>query len=104
MSHVIAVDLNVSNLEELQQQHAEKLFLVAGDVSQSSTSARAVETAMDKAGRINTLILNAAIVKPIGPFPKLAIADWKKAFDINFFALIDMVSGLANALLLGSSS
>ncbi|KIW87268.1 uncharacterized protein Z519_12171 [Cladophialophora bantiana CBS 173.52] len=91
VSHVVAVDLNVENLEKLRQDHAQKLFLVSGDVSQSSTSALAVQTALDKAGRINTLILNAAIVKPIGPFPQLALADWKKAFDVNFFALIDMI-------------
>ncbi|EXJ53327.1 uncharacterized protein A1O5_13449 [Cladophialophora psammophila CBS 110553] len=91
VSHVVAVDLNVEKLEKLRHDHAQKLFLVSGDVSQSSTSAQAVQTALDKAGRINTLILNAAIVKPIGPFPQLALADWKKAFDVNFFALIDMI-------------
>lgn len=50
-----------------------------------------MEAAIKYGGHINSLILNAAIVKPIGPFPTLAIDDWKKTFDVNFFALLDMV-------------
>ncbi|KIW36785.1 uncharacterized protein PV06_11071 [Exophiala oligosperma] len=78
VAHIVAVDLNLKKLERLSKENPQRLFLVLGDVSQSSTSAKAVETATQQAGRVNSLMLNAAIVKRTGPFPTLTVADWRK--------------------------
>jgi NADP-dependent 3-hydroxy acid dehydrogenase YdfG len=91
MSHVVGVDLNTTKLEQLHSSFPHELSYLAGDVSQSSTSAAAVQMALQKGGRVDSLILNAANIHPMGPFAKLELKAWKKAFDVNFFALIDMV-------------
>ncbi|KIW19439.1 hypothetical protein PV08_00011 [Exophiala spinifera] len=91
VSHVVAVDLNIDKLKAIQKEHPEKVSLVTGDVSKTSTSIEAVETAVKQGGHLNSLILNAAMVRPTGYLPKLVVNDWRKAFDVNFFSQLDMM-------------
>lgn len=91
VSCVVAVDLSVGNLKPLLEKHQGRLYLVAGDVAESSTNLKAVEMAVQHGGHINALILNAAIITPIGSVSKTPVNEWKKAFDVNFFALLHMV-------------
>lgn len=95
VAHVVAVDTDDKLLKEFQEQHAERLHIVVGDVSHSTTNERAVQTALQHGGRIDSLVLNAATVDPIGTLPGGALADWKKLFDVNFFATLEMVSSMS---------
>lgn len=91
VSCVVAVDLNLGKLESLREKYQDRLRLVAGDVAESSTNLKAVEVAVQHGGHIHALVLNAAIISPIGPLPRTPVSEWKKAFDVNFFALLHMV-------------
>ncbi|CAG1969201.1 unnamed protein product [Fusarium graminearum] len=92
VSHVVAVDLDTEKLRALKASYPDKLHLVKGDVSQESTNVEAVETAIRQGKRLTSLILNAATFKPLGPFPRLSLVHWKRAYDINFFSIVHMVS------------
>ena len=92
VAHIVAVDLQTRQLETLEKDSAGRLHILQGDVTQNKTNERAVQLAVEKGGQVNSIILNAAVVRPIGPLAKLALDDWKKTFDVNFFSSIDLVS------------
>lgn len=92
VSHVVGVDLKVEKLEVLRQKHQVRLHVVAGDISQQSTNAQAVELAVQHGKHLNAIILNAGVNSLVGPLPTLSVDGWKHTFDVNFFALLHMAS------------
>ncbi|KEF51202.1 uncharacterized protein A1O9_12705 [Exophiala aquamarina CBS 119918] len=88
---IFAVDVLSENLEELQKSQP-RLEIVLGDVSQRSTSEKLLERIHARDCRLETLILNAGVLKPIGPIVEVDVDQFKRLFDINFFALIYTVS------------
>ncbi|KIV90519.1 hypothetical protein PV10_07816 [Exophiala mesophila] len=91
VAHIVAVDLQTRQLEILEKDSAGRLHILQGDVTQNKTNEHAVQLAVEKGGQINSIILNAAVVRPIGPLATLALDDWKKTFDVNFFSSIDLI-------------
>ena len=95
ISHIFAVDLVVEALELLQAEASGKLTVMQGDISPDSgmeMNRKLVEAAVERFGRINAILLNAAMVKPLGRINQTPLKDWKCAWDVTFFASIDMVS------------
>jgi NAD(P)-dependent dehydrogenase (short-subunit alcohol dehydrogenase family) len=92
LSLVIGVDIDTAALERLLPSHQDRLVTVQGDVSDRSTSERAVQTAIQRTSRLDSVILNAAILKPIGRVADSSTDAWKKLFDINFFGPLHTVS------------
>lgn len=88
---IVGIDLIIENLKPFQKDHPDRLELITGDVSERLTSERAVNLAIQKAGKIDTLILNAGIARPIGPINGTDIQDWKHNFDVNFFGMLHTV-------------
>lgn len=88
---IVGIDLVIENLKPFHKDHPDRLELITGDVSERLTSERAVNLAVQKAGKIDTLILNAGIAQPIGPINSTDIQDWKHNFDVNFFAMLHTV-------------
>lgn len=89
---VVGVDIVGHRLEKLQLSAPEKLEIIIGDVAQRSTSEKAVQVALDRTGRIDTLILNAGILRPVGAIATTPVEQWKSLFDVNFFSLLHTVS------------
>jgi 3-oxoacyl-[acyl-carrier protein] reductase len=68
---------------ELQAAGADASF-VAGDVADPTTSDAIAETARDRYGRIDVLVLNAGIGRPgVGPFWTVPIEDFDELFATN---------------------
>lgn len=67
------------------------MAVVVGDVSQPETSARAVETAVARFGAVNSLILNAGVLAPVDTVANANVDEWRRLFDINFFAVVDLI-------------
>jgi NADP-dependent 3-hydroxy acid dehydrogenase YdfG len=91
-SLVIGVDINTIELEILLEPYPDRLAVVQGDVSDRSVDQKAVETAINRRGKLDCIILNAGILRPVGPSAATAVAEWKQLFDVNFFALVHAVS------------
>ncbi|TVY64743.1 putative oxidoreductase [Fusarium oxysporum f. sp. cubense] len=91
VTHVLVIDINVSNLAPLAQQYPRKLHIVCGNVTKQSDSLKAVNTLIEKAGSISDLILNAGTFKPVVQLPTITIEAWKATFDVNFFSIVHMV-------------
>jgi NADP-dependent 3-hydroxy acid dehydrogenase YdfG len=90
-ARVVGVDLSTARLSDLKARYDAQLEIVTGDVGERSTSAQAVEIATTKFGRLDSIILNAAILAPVGPAADTDVEGWRKLFDVNFFALLHTV-------------
>lgn len=65
---------------------------MVGDVADSATSAEAIAVALQKYGQINSLVANAGVLDPVDSVAKADVAKWKVLFDINLFAVVELVS------------
>lgn len=97
-SLIVAVDLIATNLEPLCTKSGGRLEIIIGDVSDRSTSERAVERVISLRGQLDTIILNAGILRPAGPLVQTKVDDWKRLFDVNFFSLVHTVRQPAGKL------
>ena len=71
---------------------------VAGDVSDQQVCQRMVDVALQRWGRIDAVINNAAVIEPIGVFSAIDIEQWRRALEINLLAPL-MLARLAAASL-----
>ena len=93
----MGIDIQVSQLEALIPSSNGKLIVVPGSIPDRSTSEQAITAAVEARGRLDTIILNAGVLKPVGRLADTDIDDWKKLFDVNFFGLLHTVSPVAHA-------
>ncbi|KAH6714899.1 hypothetical protein BKA61DRAFT_481022 [Leptodontidium sp. MPI-SDFR-AT-0119] len=88
---VVGIDISTSELEPLLESHSNRLSIVKGNISSRPTSERAITEALDRGRKLDSIILNAAILKPIGPAAETSVDDWKRLFDIKFFGLLHTI-------------
>ncbi|KAJ8658326.1 hypothetical protein O0I10_006009 [Lichtheimia ornata] len=95
-ARVVAVARNADLLNQLKQEVADKgkqdnLLLVAGDVTDSKVVDKIVDDAVSKWGQIDSVVANAGVIEPIATVATGSIEEWKRAYDINFFSIIELV-------------
>lgn len=88
---LIAVDLCTEKLQDLQREYASSLVVISGDISKREVSEEAVNAAVSNFNHIDSIILNAGILSPVGPVSETKIEDWKRLYDVNLFALLHTV-------------
>src|SRR5947208_3548382 len=77
------------NAEELQAAALElsaigpEVLAVPADVSDNAQVQRLVAAALERFGRIDILVNNAAVCGPIGPTWENDVDDWQKTLTIN---------------------
>ncbi|KAF9818305.1 hypothetical protein IEO21_02820 [Rhodonia placenta] len=90
-ANVIALSrTETPELADLRNAHQNALIVVKGDVTDETVVSEAVTTALKAFQHIDSLILNAGILDPLGRVdaPDIPLAAWKSHFDVNFFSLI----------------
>lgn len=90
-NRVVAVARSGDKLNQLQQEFPGRLIAIAGDVNNSETSQRAVKAAVEEYGQLDSVVANAGILHPVDTVADAKVDEWKKAFDINFFAVVDLL-------------
>lgn len=91
-ANIVAIARSKDDLDLLVKKYGlDRVGIVVGDVSETSTSKSAVDLAIKKFGSINSVILNAGVLSPVNPIAKAEIEKWKTLFDINFFAPLDLI-------------
>lgn len=74
---------------ELSEKFPErKVFAQPCDVSNESEVSELFSEALNKLGRIHSLILNAGVYGPMGAFETLDLAEWRRAMDINLYGVL----------------
>ncbi|ODQ67760.1 NAD(P)-binding protein [Nadsonia fulvescens var. elongata DSM 6958] len=89
---VIAIARSGAALEENASSSPDNFFPIVGDVTDPAVIRKAVDFAIEKFGRVDSLILNAGVLEPVKKIADADVNEWKKCFDINFFSVVDAVS------------
>lgn len=96
-AHVIAVARTVGGLEELDdeiQAAGGSATLVPLDLTDGEAIDRLGKSIFDRWGRLDGLIINAAMLGPISPLPHISSDDFAKVMDINVTASFRLVRSL----------
>lgn len=84
---------NPAELETARAQMASSfperiIFAQACDVSDEQQVNTLVREAINKFGKLDVLILNAGVYGPMGLTEDVALAEWRRAIDINLFGIL----------------
>ena len=66
--------------------------MLAGDMADFKLTQRAVEIAIERWGRIDGVVVNHGTLDPVKKVADADVDEWRKAFDINVFSGIKLVS------------
>lgn len=84
----------VANARTIGNENDPAILAVEGDIARQETAARIVEAAVERFGRVDTLVNNAGIFIP-KPFIEYTAADFAKMVGVNlagFFHLTQLVA------------
>lgn len=81
---VAGLDVDRSNLTPMAEAHPETVAAIACDVTADGDVEAAVEAVLDRWGRIDVLVNNAAIFE-FGLFADRSIEATRREFEVNFF-------------------
>ena len=90
-ANVIIIDYNADTLKqtEIEIDRITNNFLsIVCDVSDNSSVIESVEKSIDRFGKIDILVNNAALWRDSSPFYDTDIDVWKKYFDINVMGTV----------------
>jgi NAD(P)-dependent dehydrogenase (short-subunit alcohol dehydrogenase family) len=79
------VDLPGSGLKRAFPPRSRNVALIEGDVREEATIARAVETSVERFGRLDAVVSNAGIMIR-KPLHRLTLAEWHRVIDTNLTA------------------
>lgn len=80
---VIAVDLNEAALESLREDNdAERLLTVVGNVADPELAQRTVDEAVAKFGAVHGLVNNAGITR-VAMIEKMTLEQWQQVIDVH---------------------
>lgn len=75
--------------EEIEQ-HGRKALLLPGDVTNPEFCKRAVEKVVERFGRLDLLVNNAAYQQHRGSLPEISLEQWEHTFRTNIFGYFYM--------------
>ncbi len=104
---VCLVDLDGVHAEETLRMIADDggdAVVIEGDVADAGDCARIVGEALDKYGRLDILVNNAAIVGPTGPVHTLEEEDWNRVLSINLTGVMLMTKHALPSLMDGGGA
>ena len=83
---LILASRTASPLESLAKTAPDRVFYHTGDLSDPSTIKSAIDLAITKFGRLDSLVLNHGILGNVAKIADLEILDWQTCFTTNFFS------------------
>lgn len=66
-------------------------LVVAGDIAETETARRMVESARQRFGRVDSVIHNAAIIEPIAPIAEAESDAWMRHFQVNVIGGVNLI-------------
>ncbi|KAK2732963.1 hypothetical protein FQN57_002332 [Myotisia sp. PD_48] len=89
--NVVAVARNGGPLQELKNKYGNLVEILPGDATDTPTAREAVALALKSYGRLDGLILNHGVLEPVTRLEQTDVEQWKKAYDVNLFSLVEFV-------------
>jgi len=103
---VIAVDRDPGGVEPFDEPDPRRILTIAADITDSNSIAAARDAALDRFGRVDVVISNAALrqrslFEPTGLSTVLAAsdADWRAMFEVNVLGTLTVIRRFAPLLI-----
>lgn len=96
--YVVVVARTIDPLEALRVEHPHNVIPFQGDVANFAVAKKVVGLVLNKWGRIDGIVINHATAEPISTVAESDAEEWRRAFDINFFSAVAIVSYIFCAL------
>ncbi|KAF1814774.1 short-chain dehydrogenase/reductase [Eremomyces bilateralis CBS 781.70] len=77
---------------------ADRVRIVAGDLSDPSVAQKAVDVAIAAWKRVDGLVVNHGVLDPIKRVGEAEVGEWRAAFEVNFFSAVGMIQAALPAL------
>jgi NAD(P)-dependent dehydrogenase (short-subunit alcohol dehydrogenase family) len=106
-ARVCLLDVDATRGEEtlaIIREEGGEAFVAAADVTDGAGCAAAVDSVVQRYGRLDILVNNAAVVGPTGPVRTLAQDDWERVMRINLTGVMLMSKHALPALADGGGS
>lgn len=87
---VTGIARSESALKGLKDEFGDKFSYVVGDVTDKNAINSLIQEALNKAGRIDSVVANAGVLEPVQNVQKADVDGWRKLFDINFFSVLTL--------------
>lgn len=84
---VVGLDIASENLQELQDEHPERVRFYECDVALDDHVETAIQAIFDEWGHVDILVNNAAVLD-FGFFEDQSLADTKRTFEVNYFGYL----------------
>lgn len=84
-------------LQNFSVEHGFQIEVIDLDVTGEKSLTNGVQTVIDRAGRIDTLINNAGIWEP-GVLEAFTMAQWQEVFDVNVFGSVRVARAVLPAM------
>ena len=81
-------ELNATRDELARQFPAPKILARSCDVSDEAQVKALAAFVLHELGSLQALVLNAGVYGPMGPTESVALAEWKRAIEINLFGVL----------------
>lgn len=78
----------------LAETYGLRIFGIKADMASQMDRQNLLTQTRSKFGRIDILVNNAAMVGRTVPATELTIEEWRELFEINFFAAVELCSGV----------
>ena len=88
---LVLADLNLEKLQALKgelAQYTSDILIYECDISNEGRVNEVVRDAVDKYGRIDILVNNAAVWRYWAPFVETSTDEWRKLFNINVYGTV----------------
>ena len=86
----LSEDKDAEETKKMVEDEGRKCELIKGDLKSEGFCKKAVETCVDKLGRINILVNNAAVQHPQNSLDKISSEQLKETFETNIFAFFHL--------------
>ncbi|KAK3203143.1 hypothetical protein GRF29_112g307935 [Pseudopithomyces chartarum] len=96
---LLLISRTTSSLSPLISQYgADKVEVLAGDLSDFSVAEKAVKIALDRWGRLDALIVNHGALDPVKKVGEATVEEWRRAFDGNVFGGVALIQAALPSL------
>lgn len=84
-------DLDLAKLRELKaelEKYSVEVLIFGCDVSSEAEVSACTEKTLEKFGRVDILVNNAALWRSSKPFSEITAAEWKQYLDVNIMGVV----------------
>lgn len=88
---VVGIARSEPPLLEIKKQYGDRFEFIVGDITDRAKLGAMTQLAIDKFGKIDSIVANAGVIEPVSDVFNVDIEGWKKLYDINFFSIVSLV-------------